>query len=377
MSASEQNQRAPGSSTLPDHVERVHELRDFALAKLPSMQLADGAFCHEVDAEAGRRATGRSLRSTLIALIGLLRADERGLEQPFHLGALRARVLAELGAPELTAGDFGLALWAESRSDGGAEDEIVALLDRALPGTSPLDALSGDELAWVVIGLTESEAAGQDGAGEQILASAREQLLGRATESGLFAHVTTGPRRRFPNFATQIYAIQALAKLARFRDDTEARLAAQAAGERLLSLQLPDGGWPWLYDSVRGTIVEPYAIYSVHQDAMAPMAMHGLSEATGDERYRAAAVYGLDWIWGRNELEAQMLDRDTGMIYRSIRRRERLDRAYLFGRTAVSYVRSPKLKDARKTLEVNRTDRPYHLGWILEAWAGREDLAAL
>jgi hypothetical protein len=23
-------------------------------------------------------------------------------------------------------------------------------------------------------------------------------------------------------------------------------------------------------------------------------------------------------------------------------------------------------------LEINRTTRPYHLGWMLEAWAGRE-----
>jgi hypothetical protein len=28
-------------------------------------------------------------------------------------------------------------------------------------------------------------------------------------------------------------------------------------------------------------------------------------------------------------------------------------------------------------LEVNRTDRPYHLGWVLEAWIGKEDTAAL
>ena len=39
-----------------------------------------------------------------------------------------------------------------------------------------------------------------------------------------------------------------------------------------------------------------------------------------------------------------MLDRGSGMVYRSIRRRERLDRAHLYGRTAVSYLRPPKLE---------------------------------
>lgn len=365
------------ASALPDHVERVRRLRRFALGRLPSMQLGDGVFCHEVDADDNCRAKGRSLRYTLIVLIGLLRAEEHDIEHSFHLGALRTRMLSELGSPDLTPGDFGLALWAESRSDGGATDEILAGLESALGTHSVLESLTGTEVAWIVIGLSESEARGVSGGGERILAEAREQLIERATSSGLFTHTMRGARRRFPNFATQIYGIQALSLLARTRDDKKARDVARAAGERLLALQLPDGGWPWIFDAERGTIVEPYELYSVHQDAMAPMAMHDLTEATGDQRYRAAAVYGLDWIWGRNELEAQMLDREIGVLFRSIRRRERLDRAYLYGRTAVSYVHPPRVKDARNTLEVNRTDRPYHLGWILEAWAGREDLAAL
>ena len=361
-----------------DRVERVHQLERFALARLPSMQLGDGVFCHEVSAEGGFRPQGRSLRYTLCVLIGLLRAEEHGIEHAFHIGALRSRVLSELDSEELTPGDLGLALWAESRADGSAAEQLVATLARSLGRRETLDSLVGPEVAWILLGLVEALARGEIAAGERWLAEAREQLVGkRQAESGLFLHVARGPRRRFPNFATQIYAVQALSQLARLRDDAEAREAARAAGDRLLALQLPDGGWPWILDAHRGTIVEPYEIYSVHQDAMAPMGLHGLTEATGDARYRAAAVYGLDWIWGRNELGAQMLDLDAGVLYRSIRRRERLDRAFLYGRTATSYLKPPRLKDATKTLEVNRSDRPYHLGWVLEAWAGKEDLAEL
>jgi hypothetical protein len=342
------------------------------------MQLADGVFCHQVSAEEGFRPQGRSLRYTLCVLIGLLRAEEHGIEHPFHTGALRSRVLSELDSDELTPGDFGLALWAESRGDGSAAEQLVEALAQSLGRRGSLDSLIGTEVAWILLGLSESEARGEIGAGERWLAEARSQLLEkRRADSGLFLHVARGPRRRFPNFATQIYAVQALSQLARLRDDAEAREAARAAGDRLLAVQLPDGGWPWILDAQRGTIVEPYEIYSVHQDAMAPMGLHNLTEATGDDRYRAAAVYGLDWIWGRNELGVQMLDLDAGMLYRSIRRRDRLDRAYLYGRTATSYLKQPKLKDATRTLEVNRSDRPYHLGWILEAWAGKEDLAEL
>ena len=342
------------------------------------MQLADGVFCHEVATEDGCLPRGRSLRYTLIVLLGLLRAEDNGIEHPFHSGALRSRLLSELDSPDLTPGDFGLALWAESRMDGSAAAEIVAALARRLGDRSALESLITTEVAWIAIGLAESEAWGETGQGERILAEARAQLVEkRRAESGLLLHTNRGPRRRFPNFATQIYGVLALAHLARSREDAEALEAGRAVGDRLLALQMPDGGWPWIFDAQRGTIVEPYEIYSVHQDAMAPMALHSLTQATGDLRYRGAAVYGLDWVFGRNELGVGMLDRETGMLYRSIRRRERLDRAYLYGRTAASYLRAPKIKDARKMLEVNRTDRPYHLGWVLEAWAGREELASL
>ncbi|HKG36932.1 MAG TPA: hypothetical protein VKA89_10900 [Solirubrobacterales bacterium] len=362
----------------PDEVARVRELERFAIARLPTMQLADGLFCHEVAVENGCRPAGRSLRYTLIVLIGLLRAEDAGVDHRFHLGALRSRVLSELDSDGLTPGDFGLALWAEARMDGSAADELVAGLARRLSGPSGLEALISTEVAWIALGLSESEAWGETGEGERILSGAREQLVvKRRTESGLLLHSSRGPRRRFPNFATQIYGILALSYLARARGDDEALQVAREAGDRLLALQMPDGAWPWIFDAQRGTIVEPYEIYSVHQDSMAPMGLGALTHVTGDLRYRSAAVYGLGWIFGRNDLGAEMLDRETGMLYRSIRRRERLDRAYLYGRTAASYLKPPRVKDARRMLEVNRTDRPYHLGWVLEAWAGREHLAAL
>ena len=361
----------------PDLVAHVRELERFAIARLPSMQLADGVFCHEVAVEDGCRPSGRSLRYTLIVLLGLLRAEDAGLDHPFHLGALRSRVLSELDSEQLTPGDFGLALWAESRMDGSAADELVAALARRLGGRAGVETLISPEVAWIVLGLSESEAWGETGEGERILGAARDQLVERRTESGLLLHTSRGARRRFPNFATQIYGILALSYLARARGDEEAKQVAREAGDRLLALQMPDGAWPWIFDAQRGTIVEPYEIYSVHQDSMAPMGLGSLTQVTGDLRYRSAAVYGLGWVFGRNDLGADMLDRETGMLYRSIRRRERLDRAYLYGRTAASYLKPPKIKDARRMLEVNRTDRPYHLGWVLEAWAGREHLASL
>jgi hypothetical protein len=100
------------------------------------------------------------------------------------------------------------------------------------------------------------------------------------------------------------------------------------------------------------------------------MALFALSAATGEPRFRDAALAGLPWLWGTNALRAEMLDRSAGMLYRSIRRRPPYDRGVLYLNTLSSLARGPVV-NGRGPLELNRTDRPYHLGWVLEAWSGR------
>ena len=85
---------------------------------------------------------------------------------------------------------------------------------------------------------------------------------------------------------------------------------------------------------------------------------------------------GLDWVFGRNELGRPMLDREAGILYRSIRRRRGLDRALLYANTAGALAGRAPFAGVRGPLEVNPTDRPYHLGWVFEAWAGVRDMAA-
>ena len=210
-----------------------------------------------------------------------------------------------------------------------------------------------------------------------MLDEARTRLLERAaTPSGLFLHHDLGGRARFPHFATQIYGVLALARLGILRSDSQALEVGRGVADRLLALQFGDGAWPWIYDARRGEVVEPYRLYSVHQDAMAPMALFELAEATGDERYRDAAVHGLDWIFGGNELGVEMLDRDAGMLYRSINRRGLRDRLYLWINSLGAYAGRTPASGTRAAVEVERTDRPYHLGWVLEALTARQGLSA-
>jgi len=360
----------------PSSVGRVRELERFALARLPSMQLADGLFCQQVQVENGCRPEGSSLRYTLIILIGLLRAEEHGIAQPFHLGGLRATVLSRLNSEEAAPGDFGLALWAESRMEGSALEELAGALAARLERGRGLSPLMTMELAWMLMGLVEATARSGIGRGEELLEEIRTSLLDdRNPGSGLLTHTSRGPRRRFPHFADQIYAALALSQLARAREDAEALSACRAIADRLVEAQMIDGAWPWIYDPVRGTVVEPYELYSVHQDSMAMIGLHGVSQATGDPRYHLAAVSGLEWNYGNNVLGVEMVDRERGLINRSIRRKQRLHRVQQARNAASVYAKARPKLPGPEGLEVNRTMRPYHLGWILEAWAGREELA--
>jgi uncharacterized protein YyaL (SSP411 family) len=198
-----------------------------------------------------------------------------------------------------------------------------------------------------------------------------EALLANQASSGLLRHGGSGRRARFPNFATQIYGVLALTIAAKQGVDDRALRAARRAADRVIALQLEDGGWPWLFDAERGRVVERYEVYSVHQHAMAPMGLLELHELTGEDGYRAAAVRGLPWIHGQNELGADMVRRDEGIVLRSIRRRRPLDRAAIYAKTAAALAGVAVDRPAR-FLELNETCRPYELGWLLEAWAGRE-----
>jgi hypothetical protein len=350
-------------------------LVELALASLPHYELAGepGIFCYE--RRLGDPAQhGRSLRYTLMALLGLLKAREAGYEPSVSIEAIRAALDVQVDAPELDPGDYGLYLWADARAGRGRGADYVARLDAALAARGGLPARLGMEMGWIVTGLAEHVAAGGDEAAQRLLHRALDQLLGaNRAPSGLFRHHgDAGLRRRFPNFATQIYAVLALATVARHGLHDAALPAAQAAADRLLALQLPDGGWPWLFDAERGTVVEPYEVYCVHQHAMAPMGLLELSAVSGDERYARAAVDGLGWIWGANELRRDMVEPEAHMVLRSIRRRRGADRLSLALRTGASLAGLPTRGARGRLTEVNPTDRPYSMGWILEAWCGRE-----
>jgi hypothetical protein len=284
-----------------------------------------------------------------------------------------SRDLAELvmrHANELSIGDRGLALWLLTRLGEGRAERMIRSFDRTTD--AQLDALEGMEIGWLVVGAAQAHGAGLPGA-EALHDRMRQVLRSRRAEhSPLYHHLGSRKGRALlPNFATQVYSLLALAESARVTDDALDRGDAQRLADLLVELRHDDGGWPWLYHAEKGRVVEAYQVYSVHQDAMAPMAFFALAEVTGEDRYARAGAEGLPWCYGANELGFHFYDAERRFAHRAIKRAGWADRAALWSNTALALGGLGARVRLGHT-EINTTCRPYHLGWIIEAWAGRE-----
>jgi hypothetical protein len=350
----------------------ARELVELALRGLVPMQLPTGVFCHEVVAGTPE-PRGASLRYTVMVDLGLAKAQEHGYAHELDVEGIRDALAEGLNDAGLVPGDFGLYLWRDAVRGEGRGEELTATLERSIDAHGGLERREGMELAWIVQGLASQLSAGSP-VGERRFHDTLDLLLANQAGSGLLAHAALGRRRRFPNFATQIYGALALSTVAAQRLDGRALDAARRLGDALLRLQAPDGGWPWLYDIRAGGVVERYEVYAVHQHAMAPMGLLRLAEASEADEYAAAAARGVPWIHGLNELRRDLVDRQRSLVYRSIRRRRPWSRAALYLNAASALVLGRPLLGSGRFVAVNATCRPYELGWLVEAWAGREHI---
>jgi hypothetical protein len=104
---------------------------------------------------------------------------------------------------------------------------------------------------------------------------------------------------------------------------------------------------------------------------MAPMAIIASDKATG-ENHLGEIERGIRWLLGNNELHTNLLLDEAGIIWRDIEKHEpaKLSRSIraLF---CVSGLHSLNKLVGKCFIgfRINYECRPYHLGWILYAWA--------
>jgi hypothetical protein len=312
---------------------------------------------------------GLSRRYTAIAAIGL--AGERPETARGILGcdlaALGDRLLQDMGAVG-NLGDAALTLWAAARIGSAgwhrAWERLVEL--RPLEG-----ARFTVELAWTLSALSLCEAPG----GRELRDRVAGRLLGAFdARSGMFPHRIGGGRglrSHVACFADLVYPIQGLAHYARVSGEQAALAAAARCAQRICRLQGPAGQWWWHYDVRSGSVIEPYPVYAVHQNAMAPMALFDLHDAGGPD-FDSNVRGGLAWLESSPELAGgSLLDDTEGVTWRKVARREpaKLSRTLqaLASRTSAG-LRVPGLDLLFPPGDVDYETRPYQAGWLLYAY---------
>jgi hypothetical protein len=328
-------------------------------------------FCYRLrQTPQGLVREGISQRYTIMTLLGLLRAESAGFQSAFDIPATLDRLLGDTAWLD-NLGDLGLLLWLCALSSQEHLTRFLAMFDleRALGRYPDARGRFTMELSWFLSGLAHASGTGLPQRSTLArLANETYQLL-RANQGahGIFGHLGKWSslagiiRGRVGSFADQVYPIYAMAHFAQVYERKEAQRNALDCASAICRLQGSLGQWWWHYDSGTGRVVERYPVYSVHQHAMAPMALFALQD-TCNADFGEQIDKGLRWISGANELQQDLENAAAGVVWRCIR-----------PANATSYAaRIRTLLGNEQNLgamEILSECRPYELGWLLYAHA--------
>ncbi len=280
-------------------------------------------------------------------------------------------MLGDLSGPDGGAGELGLALWAESRADGGAVNEIAGLISRRV-GTG-FERVPLEQLAWLVSGLTEASVRVGGGSGlDDLLESAYAALLSRVDPgTGMVRDLQHRIGGGLTPVSGQFHCLSAFCQLERAGREGKPGEAAQKLLTALLEIQRDDGSWPGIVAPHRGEAAALYPVLTVTQVALAPIALRIARDDGLDGDLAGASEASVGWARGANRLDFDLVHEEAARIDRGIVPR-RVPGAVSRGFTAAArrlkgHLAEPDRDDLILDPDVSSED----LGWLLEAWAGR------
>jgi len=366
------------SSSQPSAIELcdVRGLTALATRGLVSMFDADRQlFCHRLlYTEQGLVRDGVSPRYTIMTLLGLKELESAGTNSPFDIRAIYAS-LARNTAWIQGAGDLGLLIWLTAAFEPDRLGDVFQTFDCETALDRFSDAQQGRtmELAWFLSGLAHAVEASPKLAGTltDLCVETYHRLEENQGEYGLYGHMSTKNsvvgrlRGRIGSFADQIYPIYAMSKFAKAFHVEDPLGPALECATAVCGAQGESGQWWWLYDTSSGRVSSRYPVYSVHQYGMGPMGLLAIEEATG-QSFGEYIGKGLRWIYGVNELGADMRSGAQNLIWRCVLPR---DKQTKYWEMALSAVRPPSKDMQVHSLKILYEQRPYEFGWLLFAFA--------
>jgi hypothetical protein len=329
-------------------------------------------FSFDYSSGSPHRVEHLGMRYTVMSALGIFEAKEAGFETFLDPAALLRNGVEQHQGNDID--HLAMALWADGKIKCGISQDVLPKLKIAL--SQPNERKIGRVMAWALTALSLYSEENSDPQVRVLADEIFEECLQGAwcADGGLFRHYAHAGRtlRGMSLFSTQIYWVYALATYGRIFDNKQAVEMAETCADKLISMRDAYYGWPWRYDAEGGRVAEQYPVYAVHQDAMAPMALHALGDANG-RSYAQINRESMSWLH-HNQLGMDMVAPEHNTIYRAIRRRFPFNRAAIqVGRLCAFANQNSPTIDKPWFLRLNATCRPYHLGWILHAWASRLD----
>ncbi len=352
------------------------ELVNLGVDGLPQMlDPEQKLFCYTLRQSQGKLIReGISQRYTMMTLLGLHRAGTAGVHTSISIPDVFQRLTADTSWIA-GAGDLGLLLWTTAII---CPERLVEICEKvgardALSRFSDARERRTMELAWYLTGLAHSINTGIPGVQDlaQHAWDTFELLTENQGECGIFGHQSTATsirgfvRGRIGSFADQVYPICAFSEFSKYALKQHIVDRALACAKTICRHQGANGEWWWHYDSSTGKVAETYPVYSVHQHGMAPMALFAIAEASGED-FTKPILKGLNWIYGNNDLHYEMRSPADHLVWRNffLPSASRYWNQMTGSASNVSTI-------AKEKLRVNFECRPYELGWMLYALAGK------
>jgi hypothetical protein len=315
----------------------------------------------------------RSTRYTLINLLGLHKVEKYNIPIQINLNNVLAKQISNADKYN-SIGDLGLLLWATAVISPESISDILTNINFNNILEKYKDAKSKQtmELSWLLTGLllasTNSEKFKNsiEDLAQKVFLEIRNNYGG----VGIFKHQGNNTivgkfRDNVASFADQVYPIYAFALYSKYFKSEDALVISKECALKICEHQGQRGEWMWHYNSNTGKVISKYPVYSVHQDAMAPMALFAIQDVS-NLNFEKYIFKGLDWLVQGNSLSTNMIDGDLNTIWRAISP-GKIPRKV----KSILSVLGFKTNEVYNNLEIVKECWSYHLGWILYTFSGR------
>ncbi|MCB9219798.1 MAG: hypothetical protein H6610_10120 [Ignavibacteriales bacterium] len=268
---------------------------------------------------------GKSLRYTLINLIGLQKAKEHGYEINIDLNQIIEFHIRNVNKFK-SLGDIGLLLWAASLISPNSLLNILPKINLVEIFATYKESKTGNtmELSWFLIGLIFASTFNDKfkSSIDILPTKVYHKLRGNYGGHGIFKHENTSSlegkiRSNIGTLADQIYSIYAFSLYSKIMVNEEALLIANECADNLCRHQSIHGEWKWQYDSSNGEVVNNYPIFPVHQLSLVPMALFSIQMSSKKEYFKNI-FSSIEWLTENDQIYDMVVDESNNAIWDKI-----------------------------------------------------------